>query len=461
MTKVIRINKGFDIKLPGNPQKDIESIPSPKSVAVKPTDYIGIAPIPKVIVKEGDSVKAGDAIFFDKSDESMKFTSPTSGTVRGIVRGAKRAVSAVVIDADGKGLFKEFPIEDPSKMERKAIISRMKEAGVWPSIIERPYGVIANTERSPKSIFISGFNTAPNAADVGLIARGNEEFINVGITALEQLTNGTVYIGLPDSSEKYNSKNIEEKVNCGEFVTVSGDQKHPAGNVGTHIHHVDPIGKGDIVWTLSMSNLITIGKLFAEGKYDTERVVAISGPEIEKPIHVKTVAGADIRTFIEKGGLKQDHVRIVSGDLLTGENVGMEGYLGMFHNQVSAVAEGDQYEFMGWQMPMTPRPSMSRTFLSTWATMFGSKVPFDVSTNLRGEERAIVVTGQYEEVVPMDVLPQHLIKSIMYKDIEQMEGLGIYEVLEEDLALCEFVCTSKIQVTELLREGLDLVRKEG
>ena len=460
MGKVVNLWKGYDLGLHGTPEKKIGVAKPAETFAIRPTDVHGIAPIPKVMLEIGAKVKAGDAIFYDKSNPEIKFCAPMSGEYIELVRGAKRSVKELIFKADEEIAYKDFPKANPKDLDRESIVNQMKEGGVWPFIIQRPYGTLADSNVAPKAIFISGFDTAPNAADVNFVLEGKQVAFQAGIDALSKLTDGSVHLTLADH-EKYYPAEWLKTVSGAQVNWISGKCKHPAGNVGVHIHHIDAINKDEIVWTVKPDQVAMIGTLFLEGKFDASRVVAFGGPEVIEPQYFRTYLGASIEPMIEAVGLKMDHVRCVSGHLLNGDTISKNGYLGLHDNTVSIIEEGDKYEFFGWQAPTTPRPSLSGTFLSTWFKKLGVSFEYDVSTNTHGEERAFVVSGQYEPLVPMDLLPNHLIKSIMYKDLEEMEGLGIYEVLEEDLALCEFACTSKIPVTKVLRDGFELMIKEG
>jgi Na+-transporting NADH:ubiquinone oxidoreductase subunit A len=413
-----------------------------------------------VLIKIGDKVKAGDPVFYDKANPDVFFCAPMSGEFTELRRGAKRSVKELVFKADTEVEYREFPKANPADLDKESIIKQMKDGGAWPFIIQRPYGILADANVTPKAIFISGFDTAPGAADINFILEGKEAAFQAGIDALSKLTDGAVNLTLADNETYYPAEWLKN-VNNANINWISGKCKHPAGNVGVHIHHIDAINKEEVVWTVKADQVAIIGKLFTEGKFDASKVVAVGGTEIESPQYFNSYMGASIESMIDAAGLKMDHVRYISGNILCGDKIEKNGFLGIHDNTVSVLEEGDKYEFMGWQIPLTPRPSLSRTFASTWARLFGASFEYDVSTNTHGEERAYVISGQYEPLVPMDLLPNHLIKSIMYKDLEEMEGLGIYEVLEEDLALCEFACTSKVPVTKVLREGLDLIRKEG
>ena len=446
---VIKLKKGYDIKIAGKAKKEIKEVAS-STFALKPIDFHGIAPIPKMVVSVGQEVKTGDHIFFDKNNPTNFYTAPVSGEIIEIRRGPKRAVHEVVILADKEIQYRNFEAKDPGSLNRDAIVAHLKDSGCWNYIRQRPFEIHANPEDAPKAILITGFDSAPLAPSYGFTLSGRENDLQTGIEALSKLTEGKVYLSL--------NANGDNKV----FDGLSGVKKvsfkgpHPSGTVGVQMHHIDPINKGEIIWHMDAHDVATIGRLFSSGKYDPVRIVALGGPEVNEPIHFKTRQGASIKEMVD-GNLNSDHVRLVAGNVLTGRQVEKNSHLGFFDRQVTVLEEGDDYEFLGWLIPGKARPSISPTFLSTVT----GKKEFVPTTNTHGEGRAFVMTGQYESVLPMNILPQHLLKSILMEDFDLMEGLGIYEVAEDDLAICEFVCTSKQPVQAILRHGLDLIREQG
>ncbi len=451
---VFILKKGFDIKLEGKVSGTSKVEGNSKTYAVQPPNFLGIAPIPKLMVKEGDEVKAGDPVFFDKSNPDIKYTAPVSGEIVSVNRGAKRSIVEVVILADKDGMkYKEFEAFDLENTGREELVNYMMESGVWPLIRQRPFNVIANPEIAPKSIFISTFKSAPLAADQNIVVEGKEEAFQRGLDALNKLTEGAVYLGLDARGENAPSR---------AFTEAKGVEKrwfkgpHPSGNVGVQIHHVDPIGAGQTVWTLGVQEVITLGNLFLKQQYDAERIVAISGSEVDNPEYVRTYMGANVGDLLE-GRLKSENVRIISGDVLSGNRKTREQYLDTFADQFTVIEEGDYYELFGWLLPLKPRPSVSRTY----PNFLFPDIKFKGDTNTHGERRAFVVTGQYESLMPMDIYLQQLMKSILVNDFERMEGLGIYELVEEDVALPEFSCTSKQPLQKILREGLDTMREQG
>ncbi len=448
MGKVIKIKRGKNISLEGAAQSELLSVSAPSSFAIKPTDFKGL--VPKMVVKPGDEVKAGDVLFTDKKNSEICFTSPVSGEVAEVVRGERRAIQAVVVLADSETSYKEFNTSGHESKSADEIKSLLLESGLWPYIVQRPFGTLAELDAKPKAIHISGFDSAPLAADLGFSLKGEESNIQAGINALSKFTDGLVHLNLHKDSDN----SVYSNITGVEKNTFSGP--HPSGLVGIQIHHIDPINKGDVVWTIKPQHLAFIGRFLNTGKVNLDQKVVVAGSEITKPAYYSLRVGSSLDKVLENN-LNSGNSRVISGNVLTGTNVGAKGYLGFFDNQVSAIEEGDDYEFLGWLLPSYARPTISSTFpISKFL-----KKTFKVNTNLHGEHRAYVVTGEYEKVLPMDIMPVQLIKSVLAMDLEQMENLGIYEVIEEDMALCEFVCTSKQEVQSILAGGLELMAEEG
>ena len=448
MSKVIKIKKGLDIKLKGTAEKVLVDALSAKNYAVKPTDFTGITP--KLIVKENDTVKAGTGLFYDKYNPEVLFTSPVSGKVKEIVRGERRKILEVIIVPDGKNGFESFKQAAPKDLSREEIIENLQKSGLWAAIKMRPYSVIARAQDIPKSIFISGIDSSPLGVDYNFVMQGTEREFQAGVDALLQLTSGKIHLGIDGETQPCpafaNVKNVEVTKYTG---------KHPAGNVGTQIHHVDPINKGEVVWTVDPQNVAAIGRLFLEGKYTPTKVVALAGSEVKSPKYYKTIAGSNIEALI-KENITEPNARFISGSVLTGTRIEALGYLGFYDSLITVVPEGDHYEFFGWIAPGFNKFSVSRTFFS-WLT---PKKEYRIDTNLKGGHRALMITGSFEKVFPFDIFPMQLIKAIIIEDIDLMEKLGIYEVAEEDFALCEFVDTSKTNIQSIVRKGLDLMIKE-
>jgi len=448
MSKTITIKKGLNINLVGEAAKTITVVEA-EMFAIKPSDFHGV--FPKILVNEGDTVKVGTQLFFDKYRENIKFTSPVSGKITELRRGAKRVLLEIKIQSDSTNDFVDFGKSDPNNLNRGQIVERLLESGVWPMIRQRPYNVIANPDHNPKSIFISGFDSAPLAPDYNLIVEGQNAAFQTGIDALKKLTDGKIHLNL---QQGVSSSTVFTQCKNVEINYFNG--LHPAGNVGVQINKLSPINKGDIIWHVRPSEVLTIGKLFLEGRFNAERIIALTGSEVIKPHYVKTKIGAMAR-ILTQNNVASGKLRYISGNPLSGIKIDREGYLGYYDSQMTILPEGDYSEFFGWALPGFGKYSFSRTFLS-W--LGSGKKKYRLDTNIHGGHRAFVITGQYEKVFPFDIYPMQLLKAIMAKNIDQMENLGIYEVVEEDFALCEFIDTSKTEMQAIVREGLDFLRKE-
>ena len=445
MSKNIKLCKGLDIKLVGKAETRLENAPMAKSYAVSPLDYENVTP--KLLVKVGDKVEAGSALFFDKNNPRILFTSPVSGVVSAINRGEKRKLLNVAIEPDAAQVYKQLTVVDVAKAERSAIVEMLLESGLWTRIVERPYGVIANPDATPKAIFVSAFDSAPLAPDYNFILKEEKAAIEAGMAVLARLTDGKVHLSARKGDEGFMAE-----VKGVEYHTFSG--KHPVGNVGVQIHHIDRIAKGDIVWTVNIQDVAMIGRLVMGGKLDMSKTIAVAGSEAQAPCYKRVIAGAAVESIV---GEVKDGVRVISGDVLTGVATAKDGYLAANASMVTLIPEGDKYEFMGWAMPRFHRFSVSGAYFS-W--LFPKK-SYQLDTNTNGEERPFVVTGLYEKYLPMDVYVSYLLKACLCKDLDKMENLGLYEVLPEDLALCEFVDPSKINMQQILRDGINLMIKES
>jgi Na+-transporting NADH:ubiquinone oxidoreductase subunit A len=449
MSASITIKRGLDLKLIGEAEKSLLALPIAEVFAIKPKDFVGLTP--KLLVKVGANVVAGTPLFYDKNNEKIQFCSPVSGEVIEIVRGDKRVILEIKILADREIKYASFAKSNPNELSRDLIIEQLLHSGVWPFIRQRPYGTIANPGDTPKAIFISAFDSNPLAPDTNFIMTGKESFFQTGLDALQQLTTGKIHLNVKANSSPAPAFAQAKKV---QINTLSGP--HPAGNVGVQIHHIDPINKGEVIWYIHPQDVVIIGKLFEEGIFDATRILALTGSQVENPKYYKTLVGAAIKNMLTDAGLKKGDNRIISGSILSGSQIPADGFLGFYDSQITVIPEGNEYEFMGWLAPGFNKFSVSRTFFS-WLTPNKKHL---LTTNTHGEERPFVMTGQYEKVFPMDIYPVQLLKSILIEDIDMMEKLGIYEVTEEDFALCELVCTSKIKSQEIIRKGLDIVRKE-
>ncbi len=453
MSKVIHLKKGLDINLQGVAEKILTAAPLAQEYALTPDDYIGV--IPKLLVKVDDAVKAGTPLFFDKKHPEVLFTSPISGVVTAINRGEKRKILNIVIRPSEEREYEEFNPSKPEELTAESLKELMLKSGLWPFVIQRPYGIIADPKDTPRDIFVSGFDSAPLAADFDFILQNTGDDFAIGIEAIKKLTTGKVYLGLSDESHSKVFSKLEGVV---EENTFTGP--HPAGNVGVQIHHIAPINKGEVVWTMDVYSLIFLGRLLRTGKLDMSKVIALAGSCVEKPRYYRIISGARVDSILENAikPLKEGQsVRVISGNVLTGKKIDKEtGFITNYANMVTVIPEGDHYEMLGWIAPRLGKFSMSRTYFS-WLT---PKKSYNLDTNLNGGRRALVMSGEYEKVLPMDIYPVYLVKAILAGDIDKMENLGIYEVIEEDLALCEFVCTSKTEVQKIVRDGITQMIKE-
>lgn len=451
MSKTVKLRKGLDIRLLGEANKVKSELVLPKTVSIKPTDFHGM--IPKMVVKEGETVKAGQCIFYNKYNESVKCVSPVSGTVEAIVRGEKRKILEIVISADAEIQYEAASPVDVNSMSPEEVKEKMLAAGLWMYIRQRPIDIVANPNNAPKAIFVSAFDSSPLAPDFDYVLHGKGEEFQAGINALLKLTTGTVHLTLngkaPADAAFTEAKGVQ-------INKIHG--KHPAGNVGTQIHHIDPINKGEFVWTVNPQDVAIIGRFFLTGKYDARRTIAVTGSEIKDPHYVEVISGSNV-AHVLGGHITSDNVRVISGNVLTGDKIAEDGHLGFYHNQITVIPEGNQLKFSltkGWMGPGFDKFSNSRLF----PTFLLAGKKFRLDTNTNGEERAFVVTGELERVFPFDILPMQLVKAAITDDIDGMEALGIYEVAPEDFALCEYVCTSKIDIQDKIRQGLDLIQDE-
>lgn len=449
MSNDIKIRKGLNINLLGEADKTLENAIVSNYCTIRPEDFHGVTP--KLIAREGAKVKAGEPVFYDKADERIKFVSPVSGEILEIARGEKRKILAIKLQADKEQTYTDHGKLDVQKASAEEIKAKLLASGAWVFIKQRPYDIIAKPDRTPKSIFISGYATAPLAADFDFTLQGKEAELQAAVTALGKLTTGKVHVCVGK-----NSNSPLAGLNGITLHTVSGP--HPAGNVGTQINKIDPINKGETVWTINPQDLVIIGELLLTGKFNAERIVAMVGASVKKPRYFKTKIGSEVATMIYDFGIEKDaNVRIISGDVLTGKHIKPDGNLGYYSNLITVIPEGDDYEFFGWNKPVFNKISTTRALTFSW---LNPKKKYDLNTNTNGEHRAFVVTGSYEEVFPMDIFPMQILKSCMYKDLDEMEALGMYEVAPEDFALTEFVCVSKQPHQKIIREGLDLMVKE-
>ena len=450
----IKIKKGLNIPLLGAAERRRCALRAPETYAVKATDFHDIRR-PKVLVEVGDPVKAGVPLLHDKFAPEICYVAPVSGEVARIVRGARRALESIVILADPQVAHKDFPQHTKDQLpalKREAVIAQLCEGGVWPRLVQRPYGIVANPKDVPRDIYISAFNTHPLAPDYAYTLSHTQDAFKAGLSVLKLLTSGKVNIGLPAARPAGYFEEIREtdKVRLHKFRGP-----HPAGNVGVHIHHTRPIAKGEIVWTVSPYGVAQIGKLFLEGKHDASITLAITGSQVTAPAYYDTYTGVCVKNIVEQC-VASDGVRCISGSVLTGERIEADGYLGYYHDQLTVIPEGNHRDFFGWIKPSVSKFSMQRA-VGLLSFLFPAK-KYEISTNVFGEPRAFLQTGLFGRLLPMDIHVDYLLKAILANDYDDMEALGIYEVVEEDLALCEFADISKHEIQKILREGIDLIR---
>lgn len=449
MSNSFKLRRGYDIRLKGDVDTVQLSPAKAEFYAVKPTDFLSL--IPKLAVKVNDKVKAGSPLFFNKLQPQSMVCSPVSGEVVAINRGERRRIEEIVIRADENIDYENF---DTTSSSAEQIKSTLQKSGLWSFFVQRPYGIIVNPEETPQHIYVSCFDSSPLSNDLEHSLCDDIAEFKSGVEILKKLTSGKVRLGL--NSKVSNS--IFGGIDGVEYNSFGG--AHPAGNVGVQISKVSPLNKGEKVWTISPQAVVYIGRLFSKGHYDVSLNVKVAGTRAKDKGYVSTILGAQIKSLVTvdtpSGKTKMPNSRIISGNILTGHSVVKDGYLGSFHNLITSIPDGDYYKMFGWATPGLTEFSVSRSFFG-WIC---SKRKYDLDTNTHGEERAFVMSGQYEKVLPMDILPVYLLKAILANDIDKMEQLGIYEVIEEDLALCEVICTSKIDVQQILREGINTMITE-
>ncbi|MBT8244910.1 MAG: Na(+)-translocating NADH-quinone reductase subunit A [Winogradskyella sp.] len=448
MSKDIRIKKGLDIKLVGKAEKTTENAIISNTYSIKPEDFHSITP--KLVAKEGAKVKAGETLFYNKDVEDMKFVSPVSGEVTEVTRGERRRIMAIKIVADKAQTYVEHGKFDLAA-DADALKAHLLASGCWAFIKQRPYNVVANPNNTPKAIFVSGYASAPLAADLDFTLADKEAELQAAVTALSKLTEGGVHISVGKGS-------TSPLANLNDVTTYTVSGPHPAGNVGTLINKVNPVNKGEVVWTVNAQDLVIIGELLLTGKFNAERTIALAGSSVKKPRYFKTKIGAEVATMIYDNGVDKDgNDRVISGNILSGKQIEPDGNLDYYSNVITIIPEGDDYEFFGWNKPVFDKISTTRALTFSW--MLPNK-KFDLDTNTNGEHRAFVLTGNYEQVFPLDIYPMQILKACMYQDLDEMEALGMYEVAPEDFALTEFVCVSKQPHQQIIRKGLDLMLKE-
>lgn len=446
MANVIKIKKGLDINLKGKASDVLLNGGKSDSYAIVPDYYNGI--VPKVVAKVGEKVKAGSVLMIDKNRPEIKFVSPVSGEVTAVNRGEKRKVLSIVVKPDAQIEYEDFGKKNVSSLKGEEVKEAILHAGLWPFIKQRPYDVVATPTDTPRDIFVSAFYSAPLAPNFDFVLKGQEADFQTGLDALTKLTTGKVFVGVRKGSS-VRVKNVE---------TVEVEGPHPAGNVGVQINHVKPINKGEIIWVVNPADVLVIGRLFNKGVADFSRMVAITGSETTERGYIKALSGCTIGSLLSGKVLGNEHLRLISGNVLTGTKVQKDDYLGAYDSQVTVIPEGDDNnEFLGWGVPGFGKYSVSHSYL-TW--LMGKGKEYVMDARIKGGKRAMIMSNEYDKVFPMDIFPEYLLKAIIAFDIDKMENLGIYEVAPEDFALCEFVDTSKIELQKIVRNGLDLMYKE-
>lgn len=447
MANVIKLRKGLDINLKGIAAKELVSVKEPGIYSLVPDDFTGVKP--KVVVKEGENVLAGGPLFVDKNHPEVKFVSPVSGVVTSVERGERRKVLNIIVKADEKQQYVEFGKMNLAELNAEQVKEALMNAGLFAFFRQRPFDVVPDPTDAPQAIFVSAFDSAPLAPDFELALKGEETNFQTGLNALAKMAKTYLSISVKQKSEALTqAKNV---------ILTAFDGPHPAGNVGVQINHLAPIAKGNVVWTIGAEAVIFIGRLVNTGRVDLTRTVAVTGSEVLKPAYCKLKVGAQL-TEVFKGNVTTDKdLRYISGNPLTGKKVAADGYLGAFHSQLTVIPEGDEtHEMLGWIMPRFKEYSTSRSYFS-W--LLGKK-QYKIDARVKGGERHMIMSGEYDAVFPMDIYPEYLVKAIIAGDIDRMEALGIYEVAPEDFALCEFVCSSKVEVQRIVRAGLDMLRAE-
>lgn len=448
MANVIKLRRGLDINLIGKAEEKLTELSKCEEFALVPEAFVGITP--KVVVHEGDVVKAGDALFVNKAFPEEKFASPVSGTVTAIVRGERRKVLCVKVRADLNQQYVDFGIKNVDELTSEEVKKSLLDAGLFGYMNQLPYAIATNPSTTPKAIFVSALRDMPLAGNFEYELKGNEEAFQTGISALAKIAKVYLGVGKNQSNQTLlSAKNAEVNV---------FDGKCPAGNVGVQINHIDPVNKGEVVWTVDPSAVIFFGRLFLTGKVDLRKKVAVAGSEVKDPSYVEVLVGTPLKAILE-GNLKQtEHVRILNGNPLTGIKSSIEDYLHAHVSEVTVIPEGDNVdELLGWIMPRTKQYSANHSYFS-W--LFGKKA-YNLDARIKGGERHMIMSGEYDKVLPMDIYSEYLIKAIIAGDIDKQEQLGIYEVSPEDFALAEFVDSSKLPLQKIVREGLNTLRKEN
>ncbi len=449
MANVIKLRKGLDINLKGKAAKQKFSVKAAAQYALVPDDFVGMTP--KVVVREGDKVKAGDALFVNKKQTDVKFASPVSGVVQAVVRGDRRKVLRVVVEADKDQQYVDFGQKQVASLDGDAVVKALLEAGLFGYINQLPYAVSTTPDQKPRAVFVSALRDMPLAGDFEYELQGNEEDFQTGLTALSKVA--PVYLGI-------GAKQTSQALTGAKDVEVNVfDGPCPAGNVGVQVNNIAPVNKGEVVWTVDPTAVIFFGRLFRTGKVDLRRLVAVAGSEITKPEYAEVLVGQPIADLLEGKLAAKNHVRIINGNPLTGRKATKDDFVGGHTSEITVIPEGDNVdEMLGWILPRTNDFSVSRSYFS-W--LFGKNKEYALDARVKGGERHMIMSGEYDKVLPMDIYAEYLIKAIIAGDIDRMEQLGIYEVAPEDFAVAEFVDSSKLELQHIVRQGLDMLRKEN
>ncbi len=450
MTMVYKLRRGLNIRLEGKASRDIKVFSLSEKIALSPEAFQGVTP--KVVVQKGEHVKAGQTLFINKHNPEIGFSSPVSGIIEEVHRGERRKVLSVIIKTDKSQEYVDFPTKDVSKLSSKEVISLIKEAGLFGWINRLPYAISACDDTIPKGIFISALRDKPLASDFEVELDGNEEDFQAGLTALSKIA--PTYLGIGPSQT---SKSLVEAKDVSINIF---DGPCPAGNVGVQVNHISPVNKGEIVWTIDPMVVIFFGRLFRRGKVDLHRRIAITGSQIKTPMYAETIVGEKISHLL-KDNLKEeksDALRIINGNVLSGRKTSIDGFLDAHASEITVIPEGEnKHEFIGWIMPRLKEFSVNRSYFS-WLQ---KKKEYRLDARIKGGKRHIIMSGEYDSVIPMNIYAEYLIKAIIVGDIDKMEALGIYEVAPEDFALAEFVDSSKQELQKIVRFGLDMLRKEN
>ncbi|OUW79820.1 MAG: hypothetical protein CBD77_01970 [bacterium TMED217] len=440
----INIKKGHNIRIAGKPEKEIADINNSATLAILPTDFKGVKP--KLIVDQGDEVKIGSPLFFDKTKPDVKWASPGSGKINNIEYGPRRVIQNIEILLDQEQEYIEHKSADIKNMDRSKVLAMILEANIFPVFRQRPFNTIPDPNVPPRDIFISAFDTSPLAVDLEMVLGTELENFQIGVDVLNLLTDGKVYLTTQKDSVLSSIQNVE-------INTISGP--HPAGNVGIQIHHISHLKPGDIIWILNAQDVVMLGKLFLIGRYDPSKVITVAGPNVKNPTHARINVGSPMKSLLEENLVGNDH-RIISGNVLTGRKSSLDDYISYYDNTVSVISNEIKREFIGMLNPGTSssRYSLTPVFLSF------TKLLFSFTTSQNGNHRAVVPINSWERVLPMDILPNELFRSVLAKDIEEMESLGLIECDDEDFALCSFACPSKTDVGSVIRKGLDMLQAE-